>query len=81
MYEKRYLIPQAIALRFLDSYKKQPEKAVKLFKEILQNDATWTVEETLKFLKIDSKQSLIDEYVANYDSKVDDLLKSQPLTT
>ena len=68
-------------LRFLDLYKKQPEKAVKLFKEILKNDSTWTVEETLKFLKIDSKQSLIDEYVANYDSRIDDLLKSQPLTT
>lgn len=79
MYEKRYLIPQAVALKMLDLYKTKPEKAIEIFKEILQNDANWTVEETLKYLGIDSKQSLIDNYVENYDSRMDDLLKQQDL--
>ncbi len=63
----------------LDLYKINPEKAVEIFKEILQNDANWTVEETLKYLGIDSKQSLIDNYVENYDSRMDSLLKQQDL--
>ena len=79
MYEKRYLIPQAVALKMLDLYKTKPEKAIEIFKEILQNDANWTVEETLKYLGIDSKQSLIDNYVENYDSRMDSLLKQQDL--
>ncbi len=79
MYEKRYLIPQAVALKMLDLYRTNPEKAVEIFKEILQNDTNWTIEETLKHLGIDSKQSLIDNYVENYETRMDSLLKQQDL--
>ncbi len=80
MYEKRYLIPQAIALKMVDLYKTNPEKAIELFKEILKNDSNWTIEDAFKYLKIESKETLIDNYVENYDSRMDDLLNVQTLS-
>jgi len=79
MYEKRYLLPQAIALNVLDIYKKQPDEAVKLFKEILKNDSEWTIDQTLKYLKINSKEELIDNYVNKYNVCMNNMLNTQAL--
>lgn len=77
MYEIRYLVPQAIALKLLDIYKDNPKQAVSLAKEILQNDTNWTLKETLNYLGIESTQTLIDEYVANYHTRMANLLSKQ----
>ena len=70
LYEHRYLIPQAIAQIMLDRYKKDPKKALKQFKDILEKDADITLEDAMKELSIKNKEKLLDDYINNFDDRI-----------
>ncbi len=70
LYEHRYLIPQAIAQIMLEKYKKDPKNALKQFKNILENDADITLEDTMKELGIKNKEKLLDNYINKFDDRI-----------
>ena len=70
MYEKRYLVPQAIALEMADRFVQDPEGTVKQFKDVLAHDTEWTMSEVLDYLGLPQEEALIDDYVAKYHDRV-----------
>ena len=73
MYEKRYLVPQAIALEMLERFKTNPQEAAKQFKEVLAHDTVWNVDYTLHYLGLPKKDELVDNYVAKFNNRVTQL--------
>lgn len=70
MYEGRYLVPQAIALKMLDRFKQDPKVATAQLKGIIAHDADWTLEETLDYLGMPKESELVDEYVDNFQKTI-----------
>lgn len=73
MFEYRYLLPQAIALKMLDKFKENPSDTISKFKQLLAHDHEWTVEQTLKFLNLPTEEKMIDDYVDGFDDLISQL--------
>ena len=70
MYEKRYLVPQAVALEMADRFVLDPEGTIAQFKEVLAHDTEWDMSEVLDYLGLPQEEQLIDAYVAKYHDRV-----------
>lgn len=79
MSEKKYLIPQAIALIMKERFKTDPTNTIKQLKEIVAHVHVWTEEKILKYLNISNKEKLIDDYILKFDSRIAKLNKELEL--
>lgn len=70
MYEKRYLVPQAIALEMLEKFKANPKQTAEQFKQVLTHDTDWNVNQTLTYLGLPMQNELIDSYVQKFNTRV-----------
>ncbi len=77
MYEARYLLPQIIALNILKQFQTNSEETIKEYKQLLINDTEWTLEDTLKNFDLPPKEKLIEDYVTNYQSIINTLIKNR----
>ena len=77
MFEKRYLLPQAIAQLFMEKYKTNPQEAIKTLKTILENDADCNLEDALKSLGLESQEQVIDDYTTKFKSRMDGLIENR----
>lgn len=77
MFEKKYLVPQAIALEMLDRFKQNPSLTISQFKTVLSHDHEWTLEETLNYLGLEQQQTLIDSYVNKFGARTNELKSKQ----
>ena len=73
MYEKRYLIPQAIALEVVERNKDKPKVLAKQFKEIITHNHEWTQEDILEYLELPNADKLIDNYVAKFPKRMQEI--------
>lgn len=74
MFEKKYLLPQAIAQIMLDRFKTDPAVAVKQLKTIIENDTEWDVFDTLKNIGLAGVTEVFDDYINNFEVRTQKLL-------
>lgn len=77
MFEKKYLLPQAISQIMLERFKNDPTETIKQFKTIIENDTELTVAETLKSLNIGSINEVFNNYVCNFAIRTQELTKER----
>jgi len=70
MFEKKYIIPQAIATCLSERFDKQPEVVAKQLKYIIANNHKLTEKQTLEYLGLPNKDKLIEDYVANFSDRI-----------
>ena len=70
MFEKKYLVPQAISLQMRDRFKKNPENVATQLKYLIENVHVLTEEQALDYLQLPSKEKLIDNYIKDFPKRI-----------
>ena len=80
MFEKKYLLPQAISQIMLEKFKIDPITSVRLLKTIIENDTDWTIYDTVKNIGFTNIENVLDNYVGNFEKRTQNLIyKKQQL--
>ena len=70
MFESKYLVPQAIALEMKERYKMNPQLVAKQLKHIIKDNHIMTEEETLNYLDLPERDTLIEGYVSKFSERM-----------
>lgn len=70
MFEKKYLIPQAIALELKERYEQNPALVAEEFKDLINNNHCISQEMALTYLGLPQEDELIENYVIKFPERM-----------
>ena len=79
MFEKRYLLPQAISQIMLERLMADPNNTVKQFKTIIEHDTEWSIKDTLQNIGLGSVTEVFDDYIDNFKERTQKLVDEKNL--
>lgn len=79
MFEKKYLLPQAISQIMLERFRVDAHTTIKQFKSIIENDTEWTIFDTLKNIGLEGVTEVFDDYIDNFQKRIQKLVHERDL--
>lgn len=79
MFEKKYLLPEAISQIMLERFKISPKTTIEQFKTIVEHDTDWTIFDTLKYIGLESIKDVVDNYVNNFENRMQKIFHEKNL--